>query len=101
MRAVVIVKARGGPSGQEDKTESHTRQGVRWRMTHIAHILTFQQPIGDWHTEHSIFTHLNVTMIALHHDEGEIPASCNGGTFQKVTDFDLVSKYTFSISYNF
>jgi len=34
-RTVVIVKARGGPSGQDCKTESRTRQGVRWRVAHI------------------------------------------------------------------
>ena len=34
-RAVVIVKARGGSSGQDGKTESRARKGVRWRVAHI------------------------------------------------------------------
>ena len=99
-RAVVIVKARGGSSGQDGKTESRARKGVRWRVAHIAHILMFQQPIGDRHTAHSIFSHLNITLFSLHHDEGEISALCSGGTFQKAADFDLLQKCTFSMNYN-
>lgn len=44
-----------------------------------------QQPIGDRHTAYSIFTHLNITLLSLHHDEGEITAPCSGYTFQKAT----------------
>ncbi|MBR4647008.1 MAG: hypothetical protein IKO75_07870 [Bacteroidales bacterium] len=89
------------PVGEGGKTESRTRKGVRWRVAHIAPILTFQQPIGDRHTVHSIFTHLNIMLLSLHHDEGEIAAARSGGTFQKATDIDLPQKYTFSMKYNF
>ena len=34
-RAVVVVKAGGGSSGQEGKTESRTRKGVRWRVASL------------------------------------------------------------------
>ncbi len=37
-------------------------------------VTVFQQPIGDRHTAYSIFTHLNITLFSLHHDEGEILA---------------------------
>lgn len=37
-------------------------------------VTVFQQPIGDRHTAYSIFTHLNITLLSLHHDEGEILA---------------------------
>lgn len=59
-----------------------------------------QQPIGDRHTAYSIFTHLNITLLSLHHDEGEIAAQ-HSGTFQKVIDFDFFVKHTFSIDYNY
>ena len=88
------------PVGEGGKTESRTRQGVRWRVAHIAHILMFQQPIGDRHTAHSIFSHLNITLFSLHHNEGEISAPCSGGTFQKTVDFYLSVKHTFSTNYN-
>ena len=58
-------------------------------------VTVFQQPIGDRHTAYSIFTHLNITLLSLHHDEGEILAPCSGSTFQKATDFDLPVKHTF------
>ena len=64
-------------------------------------VTVFQQPIGDRHTAYSIFTHLNITLLSLHYDEGEITAPCSGGTFQKAVDFDLSIKYTFSTNYNF
>lgn len=48
-------------------------------------VTVFQQPIGDRHTAHNIFTHLNITLLSLHHDEGEILAPCSGGAFQKAT----------------
>ena len=99
-RAVAIVKACDGSQGQDGKTESLACKGVRWRVAHIAHILTFQQPIGDRHTAHSIFSHLNITLFSLHHDEGEISAPCSGGTFQKTVDFYLSVKHTFSTNYN-
>ena len=100
-RVVIIVKTRGGSLGQDGKTESRARKGVRWRVAHIAHTLMFQQPIGDRHTAHSIFSHLNITLFSLHHDEGEISAPCSGGTFQNAADFYLSIKYTFSMNYNF
>ena len=100
-RAVVVVKARGGSSGQDGKTESRTRKGVRWRVAHIAHTLMFQQPISYRHTAYSIIIYLNVTLFSLHHDEGEIAAPYSGGTFQRAIDFDLPQKYTFSMNYNF
>jgi hypothetical protein len=58
-------------------------------------VTAFQQPISDRHTAHCIFTHLNITLLSLHHDEGKIPAPRSGGTFQKVIDFDFHVKYTF------
>lgn len=64
-------------------------------------VTVFQQPIGDLHTAYSIFTHLNITLLSLHHDEGEISAPCSGNTFQMATDFELSIKYTFSMNYIF
>ena len=63
-------------------------------------VTVFQQPIGDRHTAYSIFTHLNITLLSLHYDEGEIAAPHSGGTFQKVIVFDFPVRYTFSIYYN-
>lgn len=64
-------------------------------------VTVFQQPIGDRHTAYSKFTQLNIMLLSLHHDEGEIAAARSGGTFQKATDIDLPQKYTFSMKYNF
>jgi len=59
-----------------------------------------QQPIGDRHTAYSMFTHLIITQLSLHHDEGEIAIARSGGTFQKAVDFYLSIKHTFSMNYN-
>ena len=65
-------------------------------------ILTvFQHPIRDRHAAYSIFTQQNITLLSLHHDEGEISAPCSGNTFQMATDFELSIKYTFSMNYIF
>ena len=37
-------------------------------------VIAFKQPIGDRNTAHNIFSHLNITLFSLHHDEGEILA---------------------------
>ena len=76
------------------------RCSLLWRVAHIVPILMSQQLIGDRHTAYSIFSHLNITLLSLYRDEGEIAAPRSSCTIQKTPDFDLTPKYTFSMNYN-